>query len=55
MNTHTATFDDWIRTEFVEINTELELLYWQQFDKANVEGVGEKLKQQLKRQGNVLI
>jgi len=55
MNTHTATFDDWIRTEFVEINTELEQLYWQQFDKANVEGVGEKLKQQLKRQGNVLI
>lgn len=55
MNTHTATFDDWIRTEFVEINTELELLYWQQFDKANVEGVCEKLKQQLKRQGNVLI
>ena len=55
MNTHTATFDDWIRTEFVEINTELELLYWQQFDKANVECVGEKLKQQLKRQGNVLI
>jgi len=55
MNTHTATFDDWIRTEFVEINTELEQLYLQQFDKANVEGVGEKLKQQLKRQGNVLI
>ena len=50
MNTHTAIFDDWIRTEFVEINTELEHLYWQQTDKAHVEGVGEALKLQLKNQ-----
>ncbi|MBW4967859.1 DUF1864 family protein [Pseudoalteromonas sp. CR1] len=55
MNTHTAIFDDWIRTEFVEINTELEHLYWQQTDKAHVEGVGEALKLQLKNQGNALI
>ena len=36
MNTHTAIFDHWIRTEFVTLNSELEQLYWQQTDKANV-------------------
>lgn len=55
MNTHTAIFDNWIRTDFVNLNSELEVLYWQQADKANVEGVGGNLKQQLKHQGNVLI
>ncbi|MBH0043765.1 PrnB family protein [Pseudoalteromonas sp. SWXJZ10B] len=55
MNTHTAIFDHWIRTEFVTLNSELEQLYWQQTDKANVEGIGEALKQQLEKEGNVLI
>ena len=47
MNTHTIIFDRWIRKGFVEINSELEKLYWQQADKANVEGIGETLKEQL--------
>ncbi|MDO6837185.1 DUF1864 family protein [Pseudoalteromonas carrageenovora] len=55
MNTHTAIFDRWIRKGFVEINSELEKLYWQQADKANVEGIGETLKEQLALEGNALI
>lgn len=55
MNTHTAIFDRWIRKDFVEINSELEKLYWQQADKANVEGIGETLKEQLALEGNALI
>ena len=55
MNTHTIIFDRWIRKGFVEINSELEKLYWQQADKANVEGIGETLKEQLALEGNALI
>ncbi len=55
MSTHSALFDDWIRTHFVELNSELEQLYSQQDDKANVDGIGEAIKQQLKNEGNALI
>ncbi|WP_372762928.1 monodechloroaminopyrrolnitrin synthase PrnB family protein [Pseudoalteromonas sp.] len=55
MSTHSALFDDWIRTHFVELNSELEQLYCQQDDKANVDGIGEAIKQQLKNEGNALI
>lgn len=53
--TNTKAFDHWLRTDFVQINNQLEDLYWQQQDKANVEGVGEQLKSQLTSQGNELI
>ena len=52
MTENTKVFDSWLRTRFVEINSELEKLYWQQDDKANVEGVGEHLKRQLEQEGN---
>lgn len=55
MTQNTQTFDHWIRTGFVEINNQLEAVYAQQEDRANVEGVGEKLKKQLVEQGNALI
>lgn len=55
MTENTLTFDAWLRSEFVTINNELEALYWQQDDKANVVGIGEQLKQQLTQQGNELI
>ena len=55
MSSYTAKFDNWIRSEFVALNSQLEELYWQQDDKANVEGVGDNLKQTLKEQGNALI
>jgi hypothetical protein len=46
-------FDDWIRTTFVELNTTLEDLYFAQDDRANVEGVGDDLKQQILEEGRV--
>ena len=55
MSSYTAKFDNWIRSEFVALNSQLEELYWQQADKANVEGVGDSLKLALKEQGNALI
>lgn len=50
-----AQFDNWIRTDFVKINTELEELYFTQSDPANVEGVGTSLKQELETKGRELI
>ena len=40
-------FDRWIRTAFVQINTELEELYFAREDRAQVEGVGDALKARL--------
>ncbi|WP_299080590.1 monodechloroaminopyrrolnitrin synthase PrnB family protein [uncultured Paraglaciecola sp.] len=55
MTAHSQAFEQWIRTDFCDLNTELEHLYWQQEDKANVEGIGSELKQQLEDQGRSLI
>lgn len=55
MTPNTHAFDHWIRTRFVEINSSLEEIYWQQEDKANVEGVGEHEKKQLESEGTALI
>lgn len=55
MTAHSQAFDRWIRTCFCDLNTDLEHLYWQQNDKANVENIGDKLKQQLKSEGRSLI
>ncbi|MFY8274540.1 PrnB family protein [Pseudoalteromonas sp. SSDWG2] len=55
MTTHSRAFDTWMRNDFVEINNQLEDIYWQQEDRANVEGVGDALKQQLVDEGNALI
>ncbi|WP_440054646.1 PrnB family protein [Pseudoalteromonas sp. T1lg65] len=55
MSTLSQQFDTWIRTSFVEINDELEALYWQQEDKANVQGVGDALKVELVEQGESYI
>ena len=46
MSNNTQAFDEWLRTRFVEINSQLEAIYWQQEDKANVEFVGEQFKHQ---------
>jgi len=54
-NNATLVFDQWIRGSFVDINTELENLYWQQEDRDNVEGIGEGLKRQLESEGRELI
>ena len=55
MSKNTQAFDEWLRTRFVEINSELEKIYWQQDDRANVEFVGEQYKHQLQHEGNAHI
>ncbi|MGL4447994.1 MAG: PrnB family protein [Shewanella sp.] len=52
-NTH--AFDSWIRTRFVELNSELERRYYQQADRANVLEVGDEVKHALLSEGRTLI
>ena len=44
MTTRAEAFERWIRTSFVELNTELENLYFAQAERAAVIGVGGILK-----------
>jgi hypothetical protein len=46
-------FDRWIRSTFVELNTELENLYFSQQDRAQVQGCGDSLKATLRDEGQV--
>ncbi|MEX1147664.1 MAG: monodechloroaminopyrrolnitrin synthase PrnB family protein [Sphingomonadales bacterium] len=55
MSKATDAFDQWIRTDFVAMNTELEDLYFAQDDRANVDGVGDGIKDDLRDQGLDLI
>ena len=48
-------FERWIRSSFVELNTELENLYFAQDDRAQVEGCGEALKATLRDEGHVYV
>jgi hypothetical protein len=45
-------FDCWIRSSFVELNTQLENLYFAEADRAQVEGCGESLKATLRDEGH---
>jgi hypothetical protein len=47
------SFDRWIRSSFVQLNTELENLYFAQDDRARVEGCGDSLKATLRDEGHV--
>lgn len=51
LTANARAFDEWIRTRFVELNTQLEELYFAQPDRASVEGSGEPIKEQLVREG----
>jgi hypothetical protein len=51
----TQAFDRWIRSDFVQLNDELEAVYFQQEDKSNVAGMGDDIKQVLEREGQDLI
>jgi hypothetical protein len=53
MSAKAAAFDRWIRSSFVELNTELENLYFNQQDRAQVEGCGDSLKATLRDEGHV--
>jgi hypothetical protein len=48
-------FDAWIRSTFVELNTALENLYFEQENRANVDGVGDELKRQILDEGRTLV
>ncbi len=52
MSIKAEAFDRWIRTAFVEMNTELEELYFAQDDRADVEGVGDSTKAALRDEGH---
>lgn len=45
-------FDRWIRTSFVEMNTELENLYFAREDRSDVEGCGDAIKAALRDEGH---
>ena len=51
ITSNVANFDSWIRTSFVEMNTELEGVYWTQENKADVASGGAEIKQQLLEEG----
>lgn len=53
MSDRAEAFDRWIRTSFVDLNTELEELYYAQQERAQVLGVGDPIKDQLRKQGHV--
>lgn len=55
MTANTDRFDQWIRHDFVELNTQLEQLYIAQEQPDQVAGVGEELKQQLVDEGKAFI
>jgi hypothetical protein len=53
MSTKADAFDRWIRTSFVQMNTELENLYFAQSNRAQVIGVGDPIKSTLRDEGHV--
>ena len=52
MSNNAEAFEHWIRTAFVQMNTELEELYFAQADRARVIGVGDAIKQALRDEGH---
>ena len=52
MSKNVELFDNWLRTSFVEINTELEEIYFAQEDRQAVSGVGDSIKETLVQEGN---
>ncbi len=55
MTENTRNFDQWIRGEFVSLNTALENLYFEQENPDNIDGIGDELKQTLLNNGRELI
>lgn len=51
ITSNVATFDSWIRSSFVEMNTELEEIYWTQDYRADVAAGGDDIKQKLLEEG----
>jgi hypothetical protein len=55
MISRAEAFESWIRTSFVEMNTELENLYFDQRDRAGVIGIGDPIKAALCEEGRVYV
>ena len=55
MRKRAEAFDRWIRTSFVEMNTELENLYFAQRNRSRVIGIGDELKGRLRDEGRTHI
>jgi hypothetical protein len=55
MSAHALVFDGWIRSAFVQMNTELEELYFAQDNRANTESVGDAVKAALRDEGRELV
>lgn len=55
MNTRVENFDKWIRSNFMQINTDLEGLYAAQEDRSNTQGLGEDIKKTMVAEGNSYI
>ena len=55
MTTRAEDFEQWIRTSFVEMNTELEELYFAQSDRSAVIGHGDPIKAALCDEGRVYV
>ncbi len=55
MSAAAKNFEDWIRSSFRQMNTELEELYFAQDDRANVDGVGDGIKATLADEGLALV
>ena len=55
MSSRAEAFEHWIRTSFVQMNTELENLYFAQNDRAQVIGVGDPIKAALRDEGHAYV
>ncbi len=55
MSIRAEAFEHWIRTAFVDLNTELEERYFAQAERGRVAGTGESLKATLRDEGHVFV
>ena len=55
MSNNAEAFEHWIRTSFVQMNTELEELYFGQQDRSRVIGVGDAIKHALRDEGHTYV
>lgn len=55
MSRNSEAFENWIRSSFVEMNTELESMYFAQDRRENVDGVGDRIKKQIHDEGRSFV
>ena len=55
MSRNAEDFDGWVRSSFVEMNSELEALYFARPDRADVSGVGDDIKARIRDEGRAFI